>query len=118
MSKGGAQRAAKKREVMARIEEAAEKKLLEDTIDEQQAKLQKLQRVQEVFWRCKHAILNNGGFYGLPGEVIGAEIAESMMRQAYQRMLEQAMAQRGLSAAGDEVKPGDIRVASPLIVPG
>ena len=83
---------------------------------QQDAELERQQRIHAVWWRCRHSILNGmAGLHSLPGEVIGAEIAEGMMHEAYRRMLEQAMAQR---AAEDEVRPDDIRVASPLIVPG
>lgn len=71
-----------------------------------------------IFWRCRHQILSRAaGIYSMPGEVIGSEIAEALLRAAYQQMLATALAQRGLRAAGDAVKPGDIRLVSPL-VPG
>lgn len=118
MSKGGARRAREIAEVEERIAETeAEKKLLEDTIAEQQAELERQNRINAIFMRCRHKVLNDaGGLYSLPGEVIGAEIAEALMRAAYQQMLNRAIAQRR-QTGDDPVRPGDIRLASPLIVP-
>lgn len=79
--------------------------------------MERQQRVHEIFMRCRHKVLHDaGGLYSLPGEVIGAEIAEALMRAAYQQMLNRALAQRR-QAGDDPVRPGDIRLASPLIVP-
>jgi hypothetical protein len=76
-------------------------------------------RINEIFWRCRHKVLQGaGGLYSLPGEVIGAEIAEALMRAAYQQMLNNALASRARQEGDDPVRPGDIRAVSPLIVPG
>lgn len=113
MSKGGKGKAAKQREVMERINEAAEKRLLEDTLAEQQAAMEREQRIHSVWWQCRWAVLNRmADIYSLPGEVTGAQIAERMMQAAYQRMLNNALEGRARQEGDDPVRPGDIRLVS------
>lgn len=99
MSKAGAKHKAEKRaEVQDLIAQAAEKaanRLADappEVIEEQLERIQREQRTQAAFGRCRQKVINEPALWFRAPEHEGAMIGEVYMREAYREMMERAAA--------------------------